>query len=241
MGKTAKITFGIVACVVAALAIGIFWSLTHLDSIVKSAIERVGPDVTGTPVQVASVHISIQDGTGEISGLTIANPDGFDSDYAIRFGKIYLALDKASLATDVVRINAITVQESSIIAEVKVGAGINLQKIMDNMKGDSTGEAAPGEETSGRNLIIDRFDLTESDIRLVTGIEDYQATMGDVQVTGIGQKSKGASGREIALQLLRPVVSEAIRAAKKEGSKHGVDGLKEGLTEKIKGKLKIGG
>lgn len=240
MGKTAKITFGIVAGVVAVLAIGIFWSLTHLDSIVKSAIETVGPDVTGTPVQVASVHISIQDGTGEISGLTIANPDGFDSDYAIRFGKIHLALDKASLATDVLRINAITVQESSIIAEVKVGAGINLQKIMDNMKGDSKGEAAPGEETSGRNLIIDRFDLTDSDIRLVSGIEDYQATMGDVQVTGIGQKPNGASGREIALQLLRPVVSEAIRAAKKEGSKHGVDGLKEGLTEKIRDKLKIG-
>ncbi|MGI9265806.1 MAG: hypothetical protein ACR2QU_12840 [Gammaproteobacteria bacterium] len=240
MSKTAKIFFGIVAFVVAAVAIGLFWSLTHLDGIVKSAIEKVGPQVTGTPVRVTAVHVSLQDGTGEITGLTIANPEGFDSDYAIRFGKVYLSLDKASLTTDVVRINAITVQESSIIAEVKAGSGINLQKIMDNMKGDDSGASERNENKSGNRLIVERFDLTNSDIKLVTGIKDYEATMGDIHVTGIGEESNGATGREVALQLLRPVISEAIRAARKEGSKHGIDGLRESLTDRLKDKIGIG-
>jgi hypothetical protein len=222
------------------LAIAIFWSLSHLDSIVKSAIEKVGPDVTGAPVRVAGVHISRQDGTGEIRGLVIGNPAGFDSDYAIRFGKVYLSLNKASLTTDVIRVKAIGVEDTSIIAEAKAGSGINLQKIMDNMRSDDPDKQASESEDAGIRLIIDRFDLTQSEVRLVTGVKNYQTTMGDVHVTGIGQETNGASARDVVLQLLRPMIREAIKAAKKEGSKHGVDELRESVTDKLKGKLEIG-
>ena len=241
MSRTGKLAFGAIALVVAAIAIAIFWTLSNLDNIVKSAIERVGPDVTGTPVRLAAVHISLQDGTGEITGLTIGNPDGFDSDYALRFGKVYLSLDKASLKTDVIRINAMGVEDTSIIAEVKAGSGINLQKIMDNMNSDDPKEQGSDTGDVGTRLIIDRFDLTQSEVSLVTGVKNYQATMGDVHVTGIGQETNGASAREVALQLLRPIIREAIKTAKKEGSKHGVDELRESVTDKLKGKLGIGG
>lgn len=241
MSRTGKLAFGAIALVVAAIAIAIFWTLSNLDNIVKSAIERVGPDVTGAPVRLAAVHISLQDGTGEITGLTIGNPDGFDSDYALRFGKVYLSLDKASLKTNVIRINAMGVEDTSIIAEVKAGSGINLQKIMDNMNSDDPKEQASDTGDAGTRLIIDRFDLTQSEVSLVTGVKNYQATMGDVHVTGIGQETNGVSSREVALQLLRPIIREAIKTAKKEGSKHGVDELRESVTDKLKGKLGIGG
>jgi hypothetical protein len=240
MSKTGKLVFGAIALIVAALAIAIFWSLSHLDSMVKTAIEKVGPDVTGAPVRVAGVHISLQDGTGEIRGLVIGNPAGFDSDYAIRFGKVYLSLDKASLKTDVIRINAVGVEDTSIIAEVKAGSGINLQKIMDNMESDDSKEQASDSADAGTRLIIERFDLTQSEVRLITDLKSYQTTMGDVHVTGIGQKTNGVSAREVALQLLRPMIHEAIKAAKKEGSKHGVDELRESVADKLKGKTGIG-
>jgi uncharacterized protein involved in outer membrane biogenesis len=240
MSNTGKLVFGAIALVVAAVAIAIFWSLSHLDGMVKSALEKIGSDVTGAPVRVAGVHISLQDGTGEIRGLVIGNPAGFDSDYAVRFGKVYLSLDKASLTTDVIRIKAIGVEDTSIIAEVKAGSGINLERIMDNMKSDESDQQTSEGEDAGTRLIIDRFDFTQSEVKLVTGVKNYQATMGDVHVTGIGQETNGESAREVALQLLRPMLREAIKAAKKEGSKHGIDGLRESVTDKLKGTLGIG-
>ncbi len=241
MSKTGKLTFGAVAVLVAVVAIGVFWTLSNLDSIVKSMIEKVGTSVTGTNVSVSSVHISLQEGSGEIRGLTIGNPAGFDSDYALRIGKATVALDKASLTSEVIRMTAITVEDTTVNAEIKATAGINLQKIMDNLESSDGKSDQAASEEGGTKIVIDRFDLTNSELKLITDIKNYDAKMGDVHLKGIGQSSGGATTREVAVQLLRPVIREAIKAARKEGSKHGIDGLKESVTDKLKDKLGIGG
>ena len=49
---------------------------SNLDAIVKKAITRVGPEMTGVSVDVDKVGISLADGRGEIGGLVIGNPRG---------------------------------------------------------------------------------------------------------------------------------------------------------------------
>ena len=87
MGKAIKGVMGVVAVLIVIVLIALWYVLGNLDRLVEAAIERVGPQVTGTSVLVSGVSISLKEGRGEISGLTIGNPDGFESPHALRIGK----------------------------------------------------------------------------------------------------------------------------------------------------------
>ncbi|MBK6982413.1 MAG: hypothetical protein IPH30_13570 [Betaproteobacteria bacterium] len=70
--------FGILA-VLALAGGGVYWFVTSLDFIVKTAIERFGPDMLGTTVSVEQVSISTADGRGTIRAIAIGNPPGYSA------------------------------------------------------------------------------------------------------------------------------------------------------------------
>ena len=48
-----------------------------LNTRIDETIEEVGTDLTEVPVDVEKVRIKFGAGSGEINGLTVANPDGY--------------------------------------------------------------------------------------------------------------------------------------------------------------------
>ena len=82
---------------------------SNLDAIVKKAITRVGPEMTGVSVDVDKVGISLADGRGEIGGLVIGNPRGYKGPHAFKLGSIALALDKTADTAGVVVIKELTI------------------------------------------------------------------------------------------------------------------------------------
>ena len=73
-----KIILGVVLIVIVAIGGGVYYVLNNLDDLVKAAIEKHGSAATQTSVRVDSVKINLLEGSGGISGLTIANTSGFD-------------------------------------------------------------------------------------------------------------------------------------------------------------------
>ena len=247
MGKALKGVMTVVAIVILIVAFAAYYVLGNLDRLVEVAIEKVGPQVTGTPVMVSGVSISLQEGRGEISGLTIGNPDGYKSDHALRIGRLAFALDTQTITADPVRITEIAVSDTDLIAELGT-AGLNLRALMNNMGSDGSEKAAESESTSsGPGLVIDRFDFTGAKMTLETPLKDYETAVPDVNLTGIGEKEGGATAAEAAEQILRPIIAAAIKAAEKEAGAQGLDGYKLGVTDrvkeeanKLKDKLKLG-
>ena len=70
--------------------IAVFMLVGNLDKIVKGGLETVGSELLGVPVKVASVNIELKTGTGQISGVTIANPAGFPAANAFQMDTIPL-------------------------------------------------------------------------------------------------------------------------------------------------------
>src|SRR5258706_12762043 len=61
------------------LAVGgtLWWLYASREALIKHAIERYGPDLTGVSVKVKSVKLEPVDGLGAIGGPEIGNPPGF--------------------------------------------------------------------------------------------------------------------------------------------------------------------
>jgi len=241
VSKTGKTIAAVSIVLAAIIGFGIYWLASNLDSLVAGAIEKVGGEVTGVPVRVSGVSISLKEGTGEIRGLTIGNPEGFNSDYALRLNSIRMTLDTSTITSNPVRIKKISVDGSELVAEVSVGSGINLARIYDNLNGGGDGGQPSSGESAGPKLVIEQFDFTHAAMTVKTPVsQDKSHKLGDVHVRNIGEGSGGATPAQVAVQLLRPVLREAVTAAREEAGNLGVEGYKQGAMDKLRDKLGIG-
>ena len=151
--------------VLAVLAGGAWWLYTSLDFVVKSAIERVAPDILGVSVGVRAVKLSAADGRGTLRGIEIGNPPGYSSPRALRAGTVSVGIDPATLASDVVVIRDILVQSPEIAYELRDGTN-NLDAIRRNIEayvkraaGDAAAQGAAGRKAPGRRYVIGRITL----------------------------------------------------------------------------------
>jgi hypothetical protein len=213
MGKTLK-TFGIVV-VVLLVAGGLLFSylLSNLDSLVKQAIETVGSQVVGTQVSVDQVVISLDEGRGEISGLRIANPRGFQAGDALASERIVLDLDIANTSAALVTIESIIVSGARINA-VQAGGENNLQTLLDNIRRSDDGSTKQSDASSTK-LIIDEFRFEDAQVSVaLAGLPGggRSAAVPNVVLRDIGRKDGGISPGQAARQILEPLMQRSMEA-----------------------------
>lgn len=212
--KTRKwlIAAGLVAVAVIG---GVVWFASSLDSLVKSAIETFGPEVTGVAVKVGGVRISPADGKGTISGLVIGNPKGFKSETAFKLGEISVTVDPATLAQDVVVIREIVINAPEITYE-KVGNTTNLDAIQRNVDNYVKAHSSPSERKSGTRLIIDNLYIRDGRINLssaLTGGATMTTSLPNVHLRDVGRKGNGATAGEVTKQVMGSMVGGVTRTA----------------------------
>ena len=90
-------------------AAGAWLAYNYVDLIVKVALERYGPEVTGVSVQVREVEISPRDGRGVIRGLELGSPPGFSAARTAQLGEVRVVVDPTTLTGKVVRIRSLAI------------------------------------------------------------------------------------------------------------------------------------
>jgi hypothetical protein len=201
----------IVAAVAVAVVLGVRYGTGRLDGVVASTIERYGSAVTGTDVEVDGVALALTSGRADIAGLTIANPRGYETDYAVRIGHATVELDVGSLAGDVPVIEELTLDGASINAEQRETA-INLTDIQHNATA-SAGNGGGGGEP-GR-IVVERFQLKDARVVLTSQYlhEPEELPLRDIVVENIGGATGGATYAQAAEAMLLPVIAAAQSAA----------------------------
>jgi len=201
--------------VMALLAIGgAWWLLYSLDGLVKQAIERWGPEITGVPVKVASVRIEVAEGRGIIRGLVVGNPKGFQAPHALKLSEMRLALDPASVTKDVVVIRELQIVAPEVVYERGQGSD-NMTVIQKNVDAwvAKMGGAPRKDAGPGKKFIIEQLRVREGKARVGTAVA---APMPDLHLRDIGKKTGGATAGEVVKQvwgsMLRSVTSVAGRA-----------------------------
>jgi len=198
---------------------------SNLDSIVEGLIEEHGSAATKTPVNVAGVSINLSDAGASISGLTVGNPEGFAGN-AIEMENFAITLDAGSLTSDVVVIEDILVKGARLNI-LQQSNGNNLQELLRNLdSGGSAGSSEDGGE--GKKIIINRFTLEGASASLSAPDfdENREVTLSTITLRNIGTASGGATGTEIAQQILEPIFEEALKSA-------AVQAIKEKATDAI--------
>ncbi len=212
---------------IAALVIVVVVFLAGLDNLIKSAIETYGPDMTQSDVQVDSVSVS-SSGEGSIKGMSIDNPEGFESKRAFSLGSIELAIDTGTVTEDVITIKKIAIREPSITYEIQKGGRTNFDALMENVNayvneltggdtgGDDAGEGTQtAEEGESKKFIIEDFLLEGGEVAVVAqglGLGEISASLPRIHMTDIGKSKGGADAGEIAQIVLAKVQKGALGA-----------------------------
>lgn len=241
--------------ILGAVLLGVVGTLFYADSLIKTAMEKAIPHVTGTDASVGSVSFSLLKGEGTITDFVIYNPEGFKTDHLISVGKLSFGIDTASLLSPTIVVTHVLVDAPSVIYEFKKG-GSNLDVVKRHVDSlaSKKGSAAPAteekpatDEEGGKNLIIRLFEL--KDASLAAGIVGKKVTMKlpDIRMEDIGaEKEEGASPTEVFGDIMKEFTASiqkavannpAIQGLKDAGEK-AVEGLKEGAkkaADKLKG------
>ncbi len=230
-----KVALGALLVLIIAIGFSVYYLLSNLDSIVKSAIETYGTEAAQTQVKVASVKIVLQDGSGAIKGLTVGNPAGFTAPQVFSLGEVSTQIDLKSLSEEVPVIEHVTVRSPQVFFELNQAGKNNLEALKQNIaSGSSKGSSADKKSGSEPKLIIRKLLFTGGTInaKVVPLDKDYTLKLPSVQLNDLGGKT-GATPTQIADQALKALTEKALAAVKKEG----IDQYKKQLEGEVKKKL----
>jgi hypothetical protein len=213
-----KLILGIALLLFIAIGGAIYYVFSNLDAIVKMAIEKYGSEAIKTSVQVEKVRINLQEGSASISGLTIANPPGFEAPYAFSLGDISVGIDINSLTGDVIVIREIGIAAPQIFFEINADKKANLDVLSKNLP---TGAEAAPEPESGTEpkLIIRKASLTGAELQakvVPLNNKEYQLKLPTITMNNLGGKN-GAPPAKIAQQMLDQLLDQVKAEIKKQG------------------------
>ena len=209
---------------------GAWWLFMSIDGLVKQAIERFGPEITGVTVRVEGVRIQASEGRGTIRGLVIGNPPGFAAPHAFRLREMRLTIEPASITKPVVVIRELLLVAPDVVYERGQGSD-NLALIQKNVDAwVAKHAAAKADDAPGRKFVIQNFVIRDGKAHFGTSLS---SPIPDLHLHDIGKKTDGATAGEVVKQtwsaLLRSVGNLASRAgaAIKEGAAGAVEGVKK--------------
>lgn len=165
MSKKKKILLALLALVIVG-CVGIYLSS---GAILASGIEVGGTAAVGTETTLESASLSLFGGSVGLSGLAIANPEGFRTKRAVGVGDIAVDASVTSLLSDVVRIEHIIITEPELTLELGPG-GTNLKKLLDNLGGDGSGGSDDESAEPGKKLKIDLVRIVDPTVIVSAGI-----------------------------------------------------------------------
>jgi hypothetical protein len=220
MSKAIKFGLG---GILAILLIGFLVLTLSVDSIVKSGIESVGSEMTGTAVTVERVSISPFSGSGTISGFRVENPEDFDEEYALEIDDFSIELNIRSLFSDEIVVHNIEVSSPSVYVEQKMPEN-NLRTILSNIESTSSGEA------SEKALVIEHFVMTNGTADLYTevgGERSARVEIAEIELNDIGRGGERQAVENVIREIADAIVDQSLRAAAQSGAEQIQDAIQD--------------
>ncbi len=172
-----------------------------LNSIVKHGVETLGPKALGAAVQLNKADISVFSGKGNLKGLYIGNPKGFQTDSALKLGAMRVALDLESIFSDKIIVNEIYIDSPDITYE-KGSGGDNFNALLNNIKKftrsvQSAGKKDAAEpEGEDKKIQINRLTIVNGKVNMsaaLLGGKQVTLDLPDINMKDIGKGKEGTT------------------------------------------------
>ena len=185
-----------------------------LGSIVKAGVNRFGPTITQTKVELAGANISPLSGVGTLSGLTVGNPKGWSEQNAFRLGEVHVDMEPFSVFAEHIVINEIIIDKPEFLYETKIVAS-NIGDLLKNIEQTLGGAANEPKTKSGKPVKMEIKKLVLRDGRVTLGIGAAAMTlpMPPIDMTNIGTEAGGITPAQVAFAVMRNVTSTVVAAS----------------------------
>jgi hypothetical protein len=232
MKRTLWIGGGVVGAIVIVVAVAAVWLFSNIDSLVKTAVERVGSDVTKVKVTLDKADVEVTSGKAALSGLTVGNPPGFKGPYAFALGQVSVALDTASIGQDPIVLKEVRITQPRVNYEITPQGQRNIDTIRKNVEGPGgatpagpggppAGGGQPGGGTAskpadqGPKLVIENLYITGGEVAVssdLLGSRQMGAALPAIHLKDIGKGRGGATAEQVAEQVIAALTQSTGRA-----------------------------
>lgn len=235
---------GIVGAVLVVIVVAVIVLFSSIDSIIKAAVEKFGPEITQAKVTLDEVSLSTTSGEGRLAGLFVGNPKGFKTESAFKLGEIGIKVDVGTVTEDVIVIKDILIRGPEITYELG-SSGSNLDALQRNVEqytggGKAAGGSGGGKPASGSGaakeegpkLVIENLRVQGGKINVSAtflGGKSMTAALPDLHLKDIGKEKKGATPGEVAQTLLAAIKDGVAKAV----SPLGLDKMGGKITEGV--------
>ena len=208
-----------------------------LGSIVTAGVNRFGPGITQTKVELTSASISPLSGSGTLSGLVVGNPKGWSDTPLCSLGKVHIDVAPFSILGDHIVINEISIEAPEFNYETKIVAS-NVSDLLKNIEA-VTGSTAAGAQPTAKNgkpikFEVKHFVLQNGKVRVGFGPTALSLPMPPINLDNLGTSEGGISPDQLVFAVMKSVtgsiVSATTQAAGKIGATSGaaaVEGAKK--------------
>lgn len=238
-----KILLSVLALLVVLVISAVGYLYFSLNTLVKKAVETVGPRITKTDVCLSSANISPFSGSGSLNGFVIGNPEGFGKGPALRFGSIQVKVDKATLLKEVIAVESVIIRNPDILLEGTL-RGNNLGKLLQNIKSSSSSKSSE-EKTSAKEskkFVVKEVVISGINLRLAASALDQKVEqtipLPEIRLKNIGSDGSGVSASELATQILTPLLQSAVTEGVNALAKQGLRELQKNGGAQIENAIK---
>ena len=97
--KTLKWIISAIVLLVVLIIGGVYWAYNYFDwhSKVRQMVHIYGSQVVETDVNIGRIDVSLKDGRGSVSDITVGNPSGYSKDLIISLGTAAVKVDVESV------------------------------------------------------------------------------------------------------------------------------------------------
>ena len=220
MKNAAKPKIIITAVVILAIVIVIpLIFIFQIDSIVKSAIETVGPEATKTTVTVEKVSVSPFSLDAQLNGLVIGNPPDYKSPFAMKLNHIQVDVDGDTANGKAIKIEKINIDGAEVNWDGIKGG--NLMKIKENVL-DFAGlnkdnpSPEPKDSDSENRFYVKEFAFTNAKMHVwIKGKNVITLDVPDVRLHDIGDPVDGSTMGEIIADIYPKLLSNLAQLVSK--------------------------
>jgi hypothetical protein len=208
-----KALFWILGVLLALVLVVYVGGQFFLGSAVKAGVNRVGPRLTQSEVELASASLSPLSGSGTLSGLTVGNPAGWSSSHALYVGSIHFEVEPSSLLHDPVVIRDLTVQQPEFTYETRVLSS-NIGDLLKNIEHavGGTAPAAPGAPHAPRRFVVHHFRLEQGKVTVGVGPAAIPLVLPPIELKELGVAEGGLTSGQLAFAVVREIAPNIVAA-----------------------------
>ena len=213
MKKLLKVLAALVVLVV-VLLVAVFF---YIDSIAKKAIETGATYALGVQTTLRRANIGILSGEFSLTGLQVANPEGFSSERFMTLGTGELAVTMRSLTKDTVEVPRLALDDIEMTLEKKGGES-NYKVILKNLKRFQSAEKKDqdaGKPEKGKQFIVHEIVITNVLVHAqLFGIggrlDSVQVPLDEIRLTEVG--SEGLTASQMTDIIIQAIMAGVLKS-----------------------------